>query len=159
MRPAPSDPPEKWETGTQSFESIAGVTAAVNYLAALGGESTHRRQALETSYSRIQAHEAQLARLFVEGLSALSAVRLHGVQEYDGQRVSTFAVEVEGIHPMEVAKALRAQGVYVVSGHYYALNAMDRLGMGDSGGLVRIGFVHYNTESEVERTLDLLGTL
>jgi selenocysteine lyase/cysteine desulfurase len=59
----------------------------------------------------------------------------------------------------EVAARLAAQGIYVWSGHYYALNAMERLGFLGSGGLVRIGFVHYNTVAEVDRALEALAAL
>jgi selenocysteine lyase/cysteine desulfurase len=47
----------------------------------------------------------------------------------------------------------------VWSGHYYAINAIERLGFLDQGGLVRIGFVHYNTPAEVDRALEALAAL
>jgi selenocysteine lyase/cysteine desulfurase len=59
----------------------------------------------------------------------------------------------------EVAGRLAAQGIYVWSGHYYALNAIERLGFLHSGGLTRIGFVHYNTVAEVDRTLEALAAI
>jgi selenocysteine lyase/cysteine desulfurase len=73
--------------------------------------------------------------------------------------VATFAISVEGLPPAEVAHRMAADGLYVWSGHYYAVNAMDRLGFLDTGGLVRIGFVHYNTLSEVDRVLECLSSL
>jgi cysteine desulfurase family protein (TIGR01976 family) len=160
VRPAPSDPPEKLETGTQSFESIAGVTAAVDYLAGLGGDpSSPRRQRLEHAYALIRAHEQGLAARFVEGISRLPRVTLHGVPSSDGQRVATFALSVDGIGADRVAAHLAVEGLFVWSGHYYALNAMDRMGFLDEGGLVRIGFVHYNTDDEVDRALESLASL
>ena len=74
-------------------------------------------------------------------------------------RVATFAISVEGHHPGDVAALMRKKGLYVWSGHYYAVNLMERLGLLDSGGLVRIGFVHYNTVDEVDRVLGLLSDL
>jgi cysteine desulfurase family protein (TIGR01976 family) len=158
VRPAPSDPPGKWETGTQSFESIAGVTAAVEYLASLGDRKGSMRERLETSYDRIGAYERSLGKRFLDGLAELSHVRLYGPPELD-DRVSTFAIAVDGLQPTDVANALIDAGLYVWSGHYYAVNAMERLGVLDRGGLVRIGFVHYNTADEVDRTLKVLADL
>jgi cysteine desulfurase family protein (TIGR01976 family) len=146
VRPAPSDPPGKWETGTQSFESLAGVTAAVEYLESIGIDA-------------ITAHETDLGQRFLGGVEDLNRVRLYGVPEMDGHRVATFAVAVEGVHPDEVARRMIEAGIYVWSGHYYAVNAMDRLGVLDAGGLVRIGFVHYNTWDEVDRALEVLDSL
>jgi selenocysteine lyase/cysteine desulfurase len=73
--------------------------------------------------------------------------------------VATFAVAVDGMHPDHVAAVMAERGVYVWSGHYYAVNLMDRLGLLDGGGLVRIGFVHYNAAEEVDRVLEVLGPL
>lgn len=159
VRPAPSDPPGKWETGTQSFESIAAVTATVDYIARLGGSEETRRSSLLRAYENISVHETRLSRQFLAGISDLSKVRLYGVPEADDRRVSTFAIGIDGYHPGDAAQRLLDNGLYVWSGHYYAMNAMAELGVLDEGGLVRIGFVHYNTSQEVDRVLETLGEL
>ena len=159
VRPAPSDPPGKWETGTQSFESLAGVTAAVEYLASLGSPSDTRRMALESAYGWIAQHERDLATRFLQGVKRLDGVRIYGVQEINEHRGPTFAISVEGHTPHAVAQRLTSEEIYVWSGHYYAINVMTQLGVLDKGGLVRIGFVHYNTTEEVDRTLAVLGDL
>jgi len=159
VRPAPSDPPGKWETGTQSFESIAGVTAAVDYLAGLGDAAGSRRDSLIDAYARIHEYELSLSHRFVDGISAIDGVRLYGVPEADGPRVATFAFGVEGHRADSVARHLRERGLYVWSGHYYAVNVMDRLAIEDPDGLVRLGFVHYNSEPEVDRVLEALTDL
>jgi cysteine desulfurase family protein (TIGR01976 family) len=158
VRPAPSDPPDKLETGTQSFESIAGVTAAVDYLAGLG-DGTNRRARLVEAYRRVWEHEHAMSVRFIEGASGLDRVTVHGVPVADDRRVSTFALSVDGMPPAEAASRLSDKGLYVWWGHYYALNAIERLGFLDAGGLVRIGFVHYNTEDEVDRALEGLAAL
>ncbi len=155
VRPAPSDPPEKLETGTQSFESVSGVTAAIDYLAGLG-EGQSRRRRLVSAFGRIRDHETELGTRFLAGIEEMPKIRLYGVAAMDGGRVATFAVSVEGQDPGAVASRLADRGIYVWSGHYYAVNVMDRLGLADSGGLVRIGFVHYNTIEEVDRVLEAL---
>ena len=144
VQPAPSDPPGKWETGTQSFESLAGVTAAVEHLESVGWDA-------------IQDHERHLGQRFLDGLDQLGHVRLYGVREMSADRVSTFAIAVDGHHPDDVAKAMIEQGIYVWSGHYYAVGAMRHLGVLEEGGLVRVGFTHYNTEEEVDRVLAVLA--
>jgi cysteine desulfurase family protein (TIGR01976 family) len=159
VRPAPSDPPGKWETGTQSFESIAAVTAAVDYIAGLGGSGDTRRASLLRAHENISVHETSLSRQFLAGIGQLSKVRLYGVPEAGDRRVSTFAIGVDGYHPGDAAQRLLANGLYVWSGHYYAVKAMAELGVLDEGGLVRIGFVHYNTSQEVDRVLDTLAGL
>lgn len=146
VRPAPSDPPGRWETGTQSFEALAGVTAAVEYLEALGADA-------------IAHQETTLGQRFLDGIADLGHVDLYGVPRMDGRRVATFAVDVAGQRPDEVARRMADAGIYVWSGHYYAVNVMERLGLSDTGGLVRIGFVHYNTTDEVDRALDVLAAL
>jgi cysteine desulfurase family protein (TIGR01976 family) len=155
VRPAPSDGPGKWETGTQSFESLAGVTAAVGHIASLGdGEG---RDALVSAFEAVTAHERSLGRRFLDGISGLDRVTLYGVPEMNDRRVTTFAVAVGDSTPQEVAAELARKGIYVWAGHYYAVNVMDRLGQPD--GLVRIGFCHYNTPEEVDRALDALAAL
>jgi cysteine desulfurase family protein (TIGR01976 family) len=158
VRPAPSDPPDKLETGTQSFESIAGVTAAVDYLAGLG-DGTDRRARLVEGYRRIREHERALSTRFIDGVTGLDRVMIHGVPEADDRRVATFALSVEGRSAGDAAARLSQAGLNVWSGHYYALNAMARLGFLETGGLLRIGFVHYNTEEEVDRALEALAEL
>lgn len=157
VRPAPSDPPGKWETGTQSFESIAGVAAAVHYLKSLGERDT-ARASLADAFTRIVEYERSLGERFLTGIADLSKVVLHGSPTMD-DRVATFAISVDGRHSADVASHLIERGLYVWSGHYYAVNVMDRLGVLDSGGLVRIGFVHYNTPEEVDRVLEALSEL
>jgi cysteine desulfurase family protein (TIGR01976 family) len=157
IRPAPSDPPGKWETGTQSFESLAGVTAAVDYLASLG-EGADRRAALDDAMTRIGAHERTLSARFLEGVEALGGVTVHGIDRAEG-RTPTFALAVEGRSAAEVASRLGERGIFVWHGHYYAVEVMRSLGVLDTGGLVRIGFVHYNTIEEVDRTVDSLARL
>ncbi len=157
IRPAPSEPPGKWESGTQSFESLAGVEAAVDYLAGLGSGAS-RRECLVTAMGHIGAYERSLSERFVNGIAGVDGIRLYGIAGAEG-RTPTFAVSVAGHSPRGVAEALGAQGIFVWDGHYYALEVMRHLGVLDRGGLVRIGFVHYNTIGEVDRTVAALAAL
>lgn len=157
VRPAPDEPPDKWETGTQSFESLAGVVAAVDYLASLG-EGADRRQQLVSAFGLIGQHEASLGRRFLTGISRMPKIRLFGLDMVEG-RTPTFAIDVEGWKPNDVSVELGQRGLFVWAGDYYAVEPMQRLGLLERGGLVRIGFVHTNTAEEVDRLLEELSSL
>jgi cysteine desulfurase family protein (TIGR01976 family) len=160
VRPAPANPPGKWETGTQSFESLAGVSAAVDYLASLG-EGISRRARIVDAMTGIKAHGEMLSQRFLEGASDVPGLRVYGITDLKrlNERTPTFAVSLAGYRPDEVALHLGEQGIFVWNGDYYAVAPMERLGVLDKGGLVRIGFTHYNTEEEVDRVLHELHTL
>jgi cysteine desulfurase family protein (TIGR01976 family) len=152
LRPSPDAAPDRWETGTQSFESLAGVTAAVDYIASLGSGST-RRERIVDAYGHIGAAESSISERFLAGVADMPHITLFGEPGSEG-RTPTFAIDVHGISAAEVAKRLGDQGIFVWSGNYYAVEVMDRLGKPE--GLVRIGFVHYNTLDEVDRVLAAL---
>ncbi|HET6791190.1 MAG TPA: cysteine desulfurase-like protein [Actinomycetota bacterium] len=160
--PSPDEVPERWETGTQNHEGLAGFTAAVEYLAGLAADSgAVRRDRLAASYEAITAHERMLADRFLAGLASLPSVRLWGLADRDriGERTPTFAIRVGDEHPAETAKALGARGIFVWDGDYYAREIMVRLGLLDTGGAVRIGFCHYHSPDEVDRVVDALREL
>ncbi len=157
VRPSPGSGAAKWETGTQSFESLAGVTAAVDYLASLGDGAT-RRAKLVAAYAAIAEHERALGARFLDGARRLDKVTLFGIPGMEG-RVPTFAVDVSGTSARDVAARLGEKGIFVWDGHYYAVGVMESLGLLDSGGLVRIGFLHYTSVDEVDRLLEALSTL
>jgi cysteine desulfurase family protein (TIGR01976 family) len=161
VRPAPSNPPGKWETGTQSFESLAGSTAAVNYIASIGGSEGTRRERVMRAMSRIKGYEQELSDHFLRGAAQVPGLQVFGVTDIENleNRAPTFAVRLEGCGPEEVAARLGEQGIFVWHGHYYAVAVMERLGLLDQGGLVRIGFVHYNTHREVDGVLAALRHL
>jgi cysteine desulfurase family protein (TIGR01976 family) len=158
--PAPDAGPDKWETGTQSFESLAGVAAAVEYLASLG-EGANRRERLRSGLAAARLHEEGLAARFLGGIAGMPWLRLYGLSDPGrlAERTPTFALSVEGMHPEEAARRLGEQGIYTWSGDYYAVGVMEHLGVAERGGLLRIGFVHYNTIEEVDRVLVALAGL
>lgn len=161
VRPAPSRPAGKWETGTQSFESLAGSTAAVDYIASIGGSEGTRRQRIMGAMQAIKAYEQQVSERFLRGATEIPGLRVFGITDIENleNRTPTFAVSLDGFTSGEVASLLGEQGIFVWHGHYYAVAVMDRLGLLDQGGLVRIGFVHYNTIDEVDDVLEALNQL
>lgn len=167
VRPAERYPsPERWETGTQNHEAMAGFVAAVDYLAELGAlhdqrADGSRRAAVVAAYEAIGAHERELARRFLHGIQRIPGVSLFGITDPErlDERTPTFAVRVGDRHPRETAKALAEGGIFVWDGHYYAIELLERLGLLESGGAVRIGFCHYHSADEVDRVLEALEGL
>jgi len=155
--PAPDQGPGKWETGTQSFEALAGVAAAVDHIASIGSGSS-RRDRIVDGQKRVRHHEMALVDRFLAGAAEIPGLRIYGITDPQllDERVPTFSVSINGAHPGDTAASMRDRGVYVRSGDYYAVGVMGHLGVADSGGLVRIGFVQYTTPEEVDRTLDAL---
>jgi cysteine desulfurase family protein (TIGR01976 family) len=161
LRPAPDEAPERWETGTQGHEGLAGMEAAIDYLASVGAGDGSRRDRLVAAYDAIAAHERTLAARFLDGLTSLPHVRLYGIGDPDrlDERTPTFAVRIGDQEPVETATELGRRGIYVWDGHYYAITIMERLGLLQTGGAVRIGFCHYHTADEVDRVLEALDDL
>jgi cysteine desulfurase family protein (TIGR01976 family) len=162
VRPATDLLPDRWETGTQVQELIAGIEAAVNYLAELGRRhepsATGRRSALLAAYRATMQHERNLVTHLIEGLLQIPGLKFFGITDPKrfGERCSTVSVRIGNHNPTAIAKFLGDRGIFTWDGNYYALNLTERLGVEQHGGLLRIGLVHYNTMEEVER---LLGAL
>ena len=165
VRPAPNSLPDRWETGTQVQELIAGIAAAVDYLAELGRRcepaAKDRRSALLAAYRATRTHELALLSQLIPGLLAIPGLRFFGISDprrFD-QRCSTVSLRLPHHSPAETAAFLGDRGIFTWDGNYYALNLTERLGVEKSGGLLRIGLVHYNTSGEVARLLAALQEL
>jgi cysteine desulfurase family protein (TIGR01976 family) len=159
VRPADETPPgHRFETGTGNHEAIAGVTAAIDYLASLG-QGGDRRSRLADAFSRIRAHEEDLARRMLAGLAQIEGLRLWGIADPTriDERTPTFAMTVDGVAPRTLAESLGERGIASWDGNYYALSIMQRLGLEDAGGALRLGLLHYSPAAEVDRSLTALA--
>ncbi|HEX8835521.1 MAG TPA: cysteine desulfurase-like protein [Candidatus Acidoferrum sp.] len=162
VRPATDASPDCWETGTQVQELIAGIGAAVDYLAELGrrldsGVKT-RREALGAAYRSTVPYERALVTRLLDGLRTIPGVKVYGItdpQRFE-ERCSTISLRLGDHHPTEIAKFLGDRGLFTWDGNFYALNLSERLGVEARGGVLRIGLVHYNTMGEVDRLLEAL---
>lgn len=154
VRPASNELPERWMTGTQNHEGIAGVGAAISYLAALAEGGASLRERLVSAYQRIMEHERTLGNRFLEGISTLKDYRLFGQRTMKG-RVSTFGITHERLTATQLSKQLAEEGIFTWAGNFYALPLTEALGL-EPEGMLRIGFLHYNTLDEVDRILDAL---
>ena len=136
LRPAPDEGPDRWETGTQSFEAIAGIRAAAEYM-------------LELDWNAVEAHEKALLGVMLGGLSAIDGVRLHGAPP---DRAPTVMFSVDGRAADDVARELAGERIAVWHGNYYAWELHRFLGLGPDGA-IRAGAVHYTEPADIERLL------
>ncbi len=162
VRPATNTSPECWETGTQVQELIAGIAAAVDYIAELGRRCDpsvkSRREALQTAYRAAHQYETGLLSRLIAGLQTIPGVKMFGITDakrFD-ERCATLSFRLGGHHPTEIATFLGERGIFTWDGNFYALNLSQRLDVEQHGGVLRVGLVHYNTADEVDR---LLGAL
>jgi cysteine desulfurase family protein (TIGR01976 family) len=163
VRPAPDQPPHKFESGTQNHEGIAGTLAAVEYLATLsqGGESLSRRSRIVAAMERIQEYERTLFKGLLNGLLMVKGLHVYGIADPARMtdRVPTVSFRLKDLSPRQVAEHLGRCGIFVWHGNYYALSLSERLGVEEKGGMVRVGLAHYNTAEEVDRLLKELHRL
>ncbi|HEY9639582.1 MAG TPA: aminotransferase class V-fold PLP-dependent enzyme, partial [Coleofasciculaceae cyanobacterium] len=162
VRPAPEQGPSRWESGTQNFEGLAGVIAAIDYLADLGylavPAAENRRAALLAAMGTVQAYERSLFEQLVPRLLQIPGLTFYGITDptrFD-RRTPTAAIRLAGHPPDALAKALGDRGIFTWNGNFYALNLTERLGIEAQGGVVRIGLAHYNTLTEINRLLKAL---
>jgi cysteine desulfurase family protein (TIGR01976 family) len=172
VRPANPNSPYKFETGTANHEGIAGALAAINYLAELGrtygaafaaetARYTGRRQELKQAMHTIITYERPLLAYLLAELQTIPGLTIYGITqpEHLTERCPTVAFTKTGYTPRQIAAHLGERGIFVWDGNYLALSVTDRLGLEESGGMVRVGLVHYNTQAEIDRLLAALREL
>jgi cysteine desulfurase family protein (TIGR01976 family) len=156
LAPASDDVPDRFERGTPAFELLAGITAAVDWLAGLTDAAGSRRDRLIAALTAVEGYLAGLLRHALDGLAAIDGVR---VLPAPPRRTSTLSFVVDGHTPLAVAEHLAQRRVSVWNGDNYAYELMSRFGLQDSGGAVRASLVLYNTAADVDRLLEALGEL
>ena len=161
---------DRFETGTASYESIAGTLAATDYLRDVGrnygdvagapgaADGSERRRELVAAMVAIADYERALVTRLIDGLETIRGITIHGIADRSrfASRVPTVSVSIAGVHPRAAAEALGRAGIYSWDGDFYATGLIERLGKAATGGVLRLGLVHYNTAAEVDRTLDAL---
>lgn len=164
VRPASNEPPGKFETGTLNHEGIAGVLGAIEYLEWVGStfgqkfanqykSYNGRRQTLKQAMSAVNEYELEISKATLQALQHIPGVHTYGIQDEGrlSERVPTYSFTLDNMSPHTVAERLDHAGIYVWDGNYYALAVTQHLDLEDSGGMVRVGPVHYNTLDEISR--------
>jgi cysteine desulfurase family protein (TIGR01976 family) len=172
VRPSLNVSPDRWETGTQNHEGLAGLIGVMNYFSMLGREQSAlysdafqeysgRQRELKIATQAIVDYERGLSAQLLAGLREIRGMHIYGItnpQDY-ARRVPTVACTIEGYTPRELAEYLGNQGIFAWDGNYYALGIMERLGLEGRGGALRLGMAHYNTSGEIDRVLEALEQL
>lgn len=169
VRPASDEAPDRWETGTQNHEGLAGLVGVIDYLALLGREQadlagavapvyTGRKRDLKLAMQAIMDYERGLTAQLLAGLREMKGMTVYGITDTArlSLRVPTIICNLAGQAPRKIAEYLGAHGIFVWDGNYYALGVMERLDLEAQGGALRLGLAHYNTLEEVNRVLDCL---
>src|SRR5262245_9297696 len=163
VRPCPETIPDRWMTGTQNFAAIAGVGAAIEYLAGIGrtlGETGSRRACLARTFAAIEKTERELGGRLLKGLARVNGVKIYGITDPNRltERVPTIAFTHATRTPAQVVEHLAARNIFAWHGNYYALPLTEALGV-EPLGMVRVGLLHYNTAHEVARLIAALEEL
>ena len=171
VKPSKDAIPYRWELGTLSHESLAGISAAVGYLQSIGERFggpfradyaaqgyAGRRLTLKTAMAAVRAYEQTLSERLLTGLQSLPDVTIYGLTDLNrlDERLPTVALTWPRLSPRETAEHLASFGICVWSGNYYALRLMEALGLEGHGGAVRVGLAHYNTAEEIDRMIAAL---
>ena len=157
VRTAPTYSPDKFETGTKSREAIAGVLGAIEHFEEIGQAKATRRERIVAGMSVVVEFENALAKQLIDGLRTIKAVTIHG-KGYEG-RVPTLALTIRNQKPADIAKALATHHINVWHGHNYGWEPVKRLGLLETGGIVRVSLAQYNTTQEVNFFLEALEKL
>lgn len=175
VRPASNSIPDRWETGTQNHEGLAGLVGVIDYLAMIGREHntmysgwfkeysggssfSGRQRELKIAMHAMMEYERGLSAQLLSGLREIKGLHVYGITNPQqlAWRVPTIACTMEGYAPRELAEFLASQGIFAWDGNYYALGIMERLGLEAKGGALRLGMAHYNTLNEIDRVLECL---
>jgi cysteine desulfurase family protein (TIGR01976 family) len=156
LAPASDAVPDRFERGTPAFELLAGVTAAIDWIAGLSDAAGPRRERLVAGLAAVEERLAGLLDHALDGLARIPSVQLLGAAR---RRTSTISFVVGGRSPQEVAGLLADQGIAVWAGDNYAYELMRRFGLGESGGAIRASIVLYNDQDDVDQLLEALTAL
>ncbi len=178
VRPASNLAPDRWETGTQNHEGLAGLVGVIDYLAMIGREQsalyshafcdasgnslyTGRQRDLKVAMQAMMDYERELSAYLLAGLREIRGIQVYGITNPRqlAQRVPTVICSIAGHTPRELAELLAANAIFAWDGNYYALGIMQRLGLEEQGGALRLGMAHYNTTAEIDRLLTCLEQL
>ena len=146
------------ETGTLNHAACAGVSAAIDFIANIG-EGNSFRDKLIDAFSKISSHEFALAKHLYESINSLNKVNVVGKDFSDTKRTPTVSFVHSDHTPQEICRALASENICAWDGHFYALKAIQKLGLEEMGGVTRLGISIYNTKEEVERVVSVISKL
>ncbi len=154
VEPAPNYSPDKLETGTQNHEGIAGTTGALNFIASMGeGESL--REKLLSGMKSIEEYEDGLAQRLRAALRETPGIKIYSAPD-GAPKTPTVAFRSDSLSPRGICERMSDEGYFIGDGHFYASTVVERLGLHEKGGVVRVGIAPYTSEEEVEGFVESL---
>ena len=146
------------ETGTLNHAACSGVTSAIDFIASIGKGSTLREK-LESAYRRISIHEFELAKHLYDSLQKEDKIKVIGQDFSSKKRTPTVSFVHNDFSPQDVCKKLASENICAWDGHFYALKAIQKLGLESAGGVTRLGVSLYNTKQEIDRVVEVIKNL
>ena len=156
LRTAGQKAPERIETGTLNHAALAGVGACIDFISKQG-QGADKREQLVSAYAAIHSHEHTVARKLWDGLNSIPGVKTYGPGFEEPMRAPTISFTVNGRRPDQLCSFLGSLGICAWDGHFYAIRTTEVMGLLDRGGVTRMGVVIYNTEEEIQRTLNAVN--
>ena len=150
--------PYKIERGTLHHAALAGVAAAVDFIASMG-EGQTQRDKITTAMAHIQKYERSLAQQLYLGLRDLDGVDIYGPPLKETQRAPTISFTVENHRPEAICQYLSEHGICAWDGHFYAIRAVEVMDLMGQGGVTRMGIAAYNTAEEIDYVIKVLKQL
>ncbi|MBK7870968.1 MAG: cysteine desulfurase-like protein [Saprospiraceae bacterium] len=150
--------PYSIETGTLNHAAIAGVDAAIKFIASVG-KGENLSQQLKNAMQQIGQHERRLVQKLYDNLLKIKGIRIFGPPMDVTVRAPTLAITVEGKRPDEVCRFLAQRNICAWDGHFYAIRSTEVLGLLEQGGVTRLGISIYTTEQEIKDTLEAFSEL
>jgi len=150
--------PYRIERGTLNHAALAGVSAAVDFIASLGEGDTLRNKIID-ALSTIQNHERSLAQQLYLGLRDMDGIDIYGPPLKETKRAPTLSFTVEGKRPEQICKALADRSICAWDGHFYAIRAVEVMDLMGQGGVTRMGMAAYNTPEEIDYVIASLNDI
>lgn len=149
--------PYKIETGTLNHAACNGVIMAIDFISSFG-DGNSLREKIESSYLKISRHENKLASKLYSSLNQLKNIEVIGT-DFSKRRAPTVSFVHKNKSPNEICKILASYNICAWDGHFYALKAIQDLDLEKIGGVTRLGVSLYNTEEEIDRTIEIISKI
>ena len=150
--------PYRIETGTLNHAACHGVSKAIDFISEIGIGNNYREKIID-SYKKLSLHEFTLASQLFEGLNKLKNVEIIGPDFSSRKRTPTVSFIHKSKSANEICKELAKNNICAWDGHFYALKAIQKLGLEEKGGVTRLGISIYNKSYEIDKTIKVLSAI
>jgi cysteine desulfurase/selenocysteine lyase len=138
--------PDKFEPGSHNAIGLLGLSAGVQWIAQQGIE-------------KLAAHDLDLVRTFLEGVSGVDGLTYYGPQGVRN-RLGVFSVRIDGLEPYELAAILESNyGILTRPGLHCAPLAHNALGTTQYGGTTRFSFGPFLSKQDIKFATDALAEI